>query len=60
MLGILIEFPICGQLHDASQIHDGHPVADMLHHAQVVGDEEVGEVHLFLELDKEVDDLGLD
>ena len=47
-------------LHDAAEVHDRHAVADVLHHAQVVGDEQVGKVHLFLELGQQVDDLRLD
>ena len=48
------------QLHHLTQVHDGHPVAQVLHHAQVVADEEVGEAQLFLQLPQEVQNLGPD
>ena len=47
-------------LDDLAQVHDGHPVADVMHDAQVVGDKEIGEVEFFLELVQQVDHLGLD
>ena len=39
------------------QLHD--PVADMLDHRQVVGDEEEAEVSLLLQFFEQVDDVGL-
>jgi hypothetical protein len=36
------------------------PLTDVAHHREVVGDEEVGEVELGLEVLEQVDDLGLD
>jgi hypothetical protein len=59
MLRILVEFLIGCQFHDSSQIHDSHAVADMLHHAQVMSNKEIGKPHLLLELDQQVDHLGL-
>src|SRR5487761_463492 len=47
------------RLHDLAEIHDADPIADMLDHRQVVGDEDVGEAELRLEVLEEVDDLGL-
>ena len=49
-----------GELDDFTEIHDGDAVADVLHHGEVVGDEEVGEAEVFLEIDEKVEDLGLD
>ena len=46
--------------HQAAQIHDAHSVGDVLHHGQIVGDEQVGQLVLLLELLEQVDDLGLD
>src|SRR5262245_54562271 len=31
-------------LHDTAEIHDGETIADMPHHRQVVGDDEIGEI----------------
>ena len=49
-----------GDLDDPAQIHHGHAVADVLDHRQVVGDEQVGEAELLLQVLEQVDDLGLD
>ena len=48
------------QLHDAPDIHDGHAVADMPHHAQIVGHEEVGQPELDLQILEQIQDLRLD
>ena len=47
-------------LHDGAQIHDAQTVADMLDHAQVVGDEQIGEVEFVLQIHENVQNLGLD
>ena len=49
-----------GALDDAAEIHDRDAVADMLHHADVMADEQIGEPKLALELHEQVDDLRLD
>ena len=49
-----------GKLHDLAQIHHPDALAAVLHHAQVVGDEEIGQVQLLLQVLQQVDDLGLD
>lgn len=49
-----------GQFDDFSQIHDGHAIADVFNHTQVVGYEQVGQVELFLQILKKIDDLRLD
>ncbi len=48
-----------GDLAQAPQVHDGHPVADVLHHGQVVRDEEDGQVVLLLQVLEQVEDLRL-
>ena len=48
-----------GDLAEAAQVHDGHPVAHVLDHRQVVGDEEDGQVVLLLQVLEQVEDLGL-
>ena len=51
---------LVGHLDDAAEIHDGDAVADVLDHGEVVGDEQVGELELLLQVDQQVDDLRLD
>jgi len=47
-------------LNKIAQIHNADGIGDMLNNAQVVGDEEIGEVTLFLQFLQQVDDLSLD
>ena len=42
-----------------ADVHHRHPVADVLDHAQVVGDEEVGQPELLLQIEQQIEDLGL-
>ena len=49
-----------GQLGDPAEVHHRDPVADVLDDAHVVGDEQVGQAELALELLEQVQDLGLD
>ena len=46
-------------LHQIAQIHNAHRVGDVLHHGQIVADEQVRQVVLLLDLLEQVDDLGL-
>ncbi len=48
------------RFHDPSEIHHGDPVADMLHHAQVMGDEKVGQAELIPQVHEKIENLGLD
>ena len=50
---------LAGDLDDASQVHDGHPMPDVFDNAEVVADEEVGELQVILEVHHQVQDLGL-
>ena len=59
MLRILKEQPRVGHFDDAAEIHDGRATADVLHEAEVVRDEEIGQLQLFLKLHQEIDDLRL-
>ena len=42
------------------EVHDGHAVGDVAHDREIVGDEEVREPELRLEILEQVDDLRLD
>ena len=55
----LVDLGSVGQLHHLAQIHDGDAVGDMAHHQQVVGNEQIGQAQLILQLIEHVDDLGL-
>src|SRR6516225_7168056 len=50
---------LAGELDDASQIHDGHSMADVFEYAEVVANEEVGELQVVLKVHHQVQDLGL-
>ena len=47
-------------LDGPAEIHHDHVVGDVSHHGKVVGDEEIGESVLLLQVDQEVQDRGLD
>src|SRR5689334_14923228 len=44
---------------DLTQVHHHHPVADVLHHVQVVTDEDVRQPQLRLEVQQQIQDLCL-
>ena len=48
------------ELHQPAEVEDGDPVGDVAHDAEVVGDEEVRDLLLRLELDEQVEDRRLD
>ncbi len=49
-----------GAFHDAAEIHDQHPVGEIAHDREIVGDEQVGQAKVALEIDQQVQDLRLD
>ena len=57
--GVGIELRARGDFHHIAQIHDRHPVADVLDRGQVVGNEQVGKPHLVFEGHHQVQDLRL-
>ena len=58
--GSAIDLARLGHLDERAEVHDRDPVADVLDHAHVVGDEQVGQAELALEAAQQVEDLGLD
>ena len=46
-------------LDDRAQIHDRDARRDLAHHAQIMGDEDIGEVEPLLQIGQQVDDLRL-
>ena len=43
--------------HDLSQVHHNYSVADMLHNAKIMADEQIGEAELFLQITQQVKNL---
>ena len=60
MQRVVVERLPVGQLHDLAEVHHGHAVRDVTDHREVVGDEQIGQPELGLEILEQVDDLGLD
>ena len=60
MLGSAEELIPLRQLHDLADVHYRHPVAEVLHHAQIVGDEQVGQSEPLLQVEQRIEDLRLD
>ncbi len=58
--GLAVELVVDGELDDATQVHHGDPVGDVAHDREIVGDEQVGQAELPLELLQQVDDLRAD
>ncbi len=54
------ERPAWGNFHDFAEIHHSDAVADVLHDREVVGDKEVGQSEIALEVLHKIDNLGLD
>ena len=52
--------PGFGNLNHTSQIHDYDPVADMFNHAEVMADEQIGQIHVVFQVHEQIEDLGLD
>ncbi len=46
--------------HYLPQVHHRHPIAEVVHHRQVVAYEEIGEAEVVLEGDEKLEDLRLD
>ncbi len=59
MAGAAVETFRRGLLYDGAQIHDGNPLAEMLHQGQVVRNEQIGQAELLLQILEQIDDLGL-
>lgn len=60
MQGLFVELIAWGELHEGAEVHDSDSIGDVFNHRKVVGDEEVGEIHLLLKLFEQVDHLRLD
>ena len=48
-----------GDLDDLAQIHHDNSLADIFHDAQIMGDEEIGEIELLLQIHQQVQHLRL-
>ena len=47
------------QLYHFTKVHDGDSVGNVTHHQQIMGNEQIGQTHLILQLVKHIDDLCL-
>ena len=59
MEGVAEKLHASRQFDHLAEVHNCHPVGDMLDHAQVVGDEEVGQTEFVLQVLEDVEHLGL-
>ena len=50
MQGILVQVARIRGLHDPAEVHDGDPRAEVFDHGEVVGDEQVREAELLLQV----------
>ncbi len=57
---VAVQLAAFRQFHDLAQVHHCHPVADVFHHGQVMGNKQVGEPQFLLQFFQQVDHLGLD
>ena len=60
VLGMLQHVTGWAGLHDLSMVKHENIVADVLHHREIVGNEEKGDTKIFLKILKQVYDLRLD
>ncbi len=60
MTGLIKQRFCIRNFHDASKVHDDHPVADMLHDAQIVADKKRSQGQFQAQLVEKIYDLGLD
>lgn len=54
-----VEFDRRSDFDNPPEVHDGHALAQVFNHREVVGDKEVGQTELLLDVIEEVDNLGL-
>src|SRR3954463_10001294 len=60
MARIVEQVGLLGDLDDAPQIHHSDAVTDMGNDGEIVRDEQIGEAVLALQVDQQIDYLGLD
>ena len=48
VLRVVVKLMLAGKFHYFAEIHHSNPVADMLHHAKVMGDEKIGKSEVLL------------
>jgi len=60
MFRVRVKLDIWCGLHDSPQVHHGNSITDMFHYCQVMGNDNIGEVKLFLNVFQQINDLSLD
>jgi hypothetical protein len=59
MFRLGVELAVGAGFYDLSQVHDRNVVADIFHDGKIVGNDDVGKLKLLLQVDEQIDDLGL-
>ena len=59
MLGGVEDLVGLGQFHDTADVHHRHAIADVSHDTEVVRDEEIRQPKVSLQVEQEIQDLGL-
>src|SRR3990170_3211834 len=57
--GVFVDLVLVTEFDDLPEVHHRHPVGDVPHHGQIVGDEDVGQPELVLNVLQQVHHLGL-
>src|SRR5258706_9326430 len=60
MAGIGEQFALLCGFDNAAEIHYRDAVTDMGHHSEIMCDEQIGKIMLALQVDQQIDHLGLD
>ena len=60
MAGRLVDVVRCSLFDDAASEHHGNRVGELSHNGQIMGNEQVGQVELVLQISQEIEDLSLD
>ncbi len=56
---LLVELCRVGNLNNNPKVHDGNPITDVLDHRQIMGDKQICQMKLFLQIPQKVENLGL-
>ena len=59
MKGGAVKFNCRGDFNNPSEVHDSHTLAQVFDYGEIVGNKEVGQTELLLDVIEQVDDLGL-
>ena len=60
MCRMCIQVLFVRNLHNTAKIHDSHPAAYVVHHGQVVGNKDIGQVQLLFQAVDQIQNLSTD